>query len=170
MCCLKSIWRLRLPVDWPIGWRGCRHLMPSATASRPYLSAASRPMMPVSAFSTAQRLWHLRLFYGDLGINFALHFHVWHDRKLSHYWSDPEARMYIYLLLVGILITCLYLYYSGTYGWSESIRQGGFHLISIMTTTGFTSDNFQWLAHLFTVLPDLFIVLWCLCRLDWRRD
>ena len=90
------------------------------------------------------------------GINFALHFHVWHDRKLSHYWSDPEARMYIYLLLVGILITCLYLYYSGTYGWSESIRQGGFHLISIMTTTGFTTDNFSSLAKLFAVLPTVF--------------
>ncbi|MDB4260634.1 TrkH family potassium uptake protein [Porticoccaceae bacterium] len=77
------------------------------------------------------------------GINFALHFHVWHDRKISHYWSDPEARMYIYLLIGGVAITCLYLYYSGTYGWSESIRQGGFHLISIMTTTGFTTDNFS---------------------------
>jgi len=75
--------------------------------------------------------------------NFALHFHVWHDRKISHYWSDPEARMYIYLLIGGVAITCLYLYYSGTYGWSESIRQGGFHLISIMTTTGFTTDNFS---------------------------
>ena len=77
------------------------------------------------------------------GINFALHFHVWHDRKLSHYWKDPEARMYIYLLLAGILVTCLYLYYSGTYGWDESIRQGGFHLISIMTTTGFATDEFS---------------------------
>ena len=28
------------------------------------------------------------------GINFALHFHVLHDRKLSHYWADPEAKMY----------------------------------------------------------------------------
>ena len=77
------------------------------------------------------------------GINFALHFHVWHDKKLSHYLADPEARMYLYLLLGGIVITCLYLYYSGTYGWNESLRQGGFHLISIMTTTGFTSDNFS---------------------------
>ena len=32
------------------------------------------------------------------GLNFALHYHVWHDRRLSSYWADPEARMYIYLL------------------------------------------------------------------------
>ena len=41
------------------------------------------------------------------GLNFALHYHVWHSRKLQAYWADPEARMYIYLLLVGMVIPCL---------------------------------------------------------------
>jgi trk system potassium uptake protein TrkH len=77
------------------------------------------------------------------GLNFALHFHVWHSRRLSFYAQDAEARMYIALLLVGILITCLYLYFSGTYGWNESISQGVFQLISIMTTTGFTTTEFH---------------------------
>lgn len=77
------------------------------------------------------------------GLNFALHFHVWHTHRLSFYAKDAEARMYFALLLVGILVTCLYLYYSGTYGWNESIRQGIFQLISIMTTTGFTTTDFH---------------------------
>ena len=77
------------------------------------------------------------------GLNFALHYHVWHNRKLSYYWADPEARMYIYLLLVGMLITCSYLYYSGTYDQEESISQGIFQLVSIMTTTGFATAEFS---------------------------
>ena len=77
------------------------------------------------------------------GLNFALHYHVWHNRKLSYYWADPEARMYIYLLLVGMLITCSYLYYSGTYNQEESISQGAFQLVSIMTTTGFATAEFS---------------------------
>ncbi len=77
------------------------------------------------------------------GINFALHYAVWHDRELSFYWQDPEAKMYLALLAVGATITCLYLYYSGTYGWSESIRQGIFQLVSIMTTTGFATADFN---------------------------
>ena len=77
------------------------------------------------------------------GLNFALHYHVWHDRRLSSYWADPEARMYIYLLLVGIVITCLYLYYSGTYDAEESMTQGIFQLVSIMTTTGFATAEFS---------------------------
>ena len=77
------------------------------------------------------------------GLNFALHYHVWHNRKLSYYWADPEARMYIYLLLVGMLITSSYLYYSGTYNQEESISQGVFQLVSIMTTTGFATAEFS---------------------------
>ena len=77
------------------------------------------------------------------GINFALHYAVWHDRELSFYWTDPEARMYLALLAVGAAITCLYLYFSGTYGWSDSIRQGIFQLVSIMTTTGFATADFN---------------------------
>ena len=76
------------------------------------------------------------------GINFALHFSVWHDRTLSFYWSDPEARMYLTILLLGITIVCLFLYASGTYGLDESIIQGSFHLVSIMTTTGFATTEF----------------------------
>ena len=69
---------------------------------------------------------------------------VWHDRQaLSHYWQDPEARMYLYLLFIGIVITCLYLYYSGTYNWNDSISQGTFQLVSIMTTTGFATTEFN---------------------------
>jgi trk system potassium uptake protein TrkH len=77
------------------------------------------------------------------GINFALHYAAWHDRELSFYWTDPEARLYLALLAVGAAITCLYLYFSGTYGWSDSIRQGIFQLVSIMTTTGFATADFN---------------------------
>ena len=77
------------------------------------------------------------------GLNFALHYLVWHNRSLGSYWQDPEARMYIYLLLIGVVITCLYLYFSGTYGWNESISEGIFQLVSIMTTTGFTTTQFS---------------------------
>ena len=77
------------------------------------------------------------------GLNFALHFHAWHSRRPSLYWADPEARMYLFLLIAGAIITCCYLYYSGTYNGSESVRQGTFQLISIMTTTGFTTREFH---------------------------
>lgn len=77
------------------------------------------------------------------GLNFALHFHAWYRRSLGHYWRDPEAKMYLSILAVGALITCAYLYFTGTYNGNESIRQGLFHLVSIATTTGFVTDQFS---------------------------
>ncbi len=77
------------------------------------------------------------------GINFALHYTVWHDRALLFYWTDPEARMYLTILLSGMLIVCLFLYASGTYAWDDSIIHGTFQLISIMTTTGFATAEFD---------------------------
>lgn len=77
------------------------------------------------------------------GLNFALHYLAWHNRRLSFYWADPEARMYVYLLIFGMVVTCLYLYFSGTYDWESSISLGVFQLVSIMTTTGFTTTDFN---------------------------
>ena len=77
------------------------------------------------------------------GLNFALHYLAWHNRRLSFYWADPEARMYVYLLIFGMAVTCLYLYFSGTYDWESSVSLGVFQLVSIMTTTGFTTTDFN---------------------------
>ena len=77
------------------------------------------------------------------GLNFALHYLAWHNRRLSSYWADPEARMYVYLLIFGMAVTCLYLYFSGTYDWESSVSLGVFQLVSIMTTTGFTTTDFN---------------------------
>ena len=77
------------------------------------------------------------------GLNFALHYLAWHNRRLSFYWADPEARMYVYLLIFGMAVTCLYLYFSGTYDWESSVNLGVFQLVSIMTTTGFTTTDFN---------------------------
>lgn len=76
-------------------------------------------------------------------INFALHFTVWNERSLSSYLYDPECRFYLSMAALGVSITVFYLYISGTYGFEQSLLEGSFELISIMTTTGFGVTNFS---------------------------
>lgn len=90
------------------------------------------------------------------GLNFALHYYAWYRRSIGHYWRDPEAKMYLQILAVGALITSAYLYFTSTYGFEESVRRGLFQLVSIMTTTGFATDNFSAWP---TFLPFLLIFL-----------
>lgn len=79
------------------------------------------------------------------GVNFALHYVVWRSGSVWHYFSDPEVKFYLWCLLIGILITISYLYFSSTYDFSGSAINGSFELISILTTTGFgVADYSQW--------------------------
>lgn len=77
------------------------------------------------------------------GINFALHFLGWNDRSLRHYLQDPECRFYLAWILIGATITVLYLYFSNTYDFNESLLHGSFEFVSILTTTGFGTTDFS---------------------------
>ncbi len=77
------------------------------------------------------------------GINFALHFFSWQERSIRHYLGDPEFRFYTGWVILGIIVTCGYLYISDTYGFTDSLLQGSFELVSILTTTGFGTADFS---------------------------
>lgn len=110
----------------------------------------------IGHFDNPAIMWICIAFMIISGINFALHYLAWHNRRLIFYWNDPEARMYLLMLLAGALITCGFLYYSGTYNGEESFLHGTFQLVSIMTTTGFATENFSAWP---TFLPFFLLVL-----------
>jgi len=77
------------------------------------------------------------------GINFALHFTAWRKASMQHYFKDNELRTYLFLLLVFSLLVTIALFATGTFdSLPASLRHGTFHVISVMTTTGFTTDPF----------------------------
>lgn len=79
------------------------------------------------------------------GVNFALHFAVARKLDFRHYWRDEEFRTYIFIVLTLTFICSGYLYLSETSDWKASIINGLFHVVSIGTTTGFTSEEyFNW--------------------------
>ena len=93
------------------------------------------------------------IFMVIAGLNFGLHYYTFARRSLRHYYRDTEARVYFYLLLSSLVVVTLGLFLWNQYSGSDSIRQGVFHTISIMTTSGFTIDNFStWPAHLAFIL------------------
>lgn len=77
------------------------------------------------------------------GINFALHFVAWREKSLRQYLRDPECQFYIRIIFLGVTIVVSYLYYSGTFGFTQSLLQGSFELISVLTTTGFATSDFS---------------------------
>lgn len=77
------------------------------------------------------------------GINFALHFTAWKSRIFTHYLGDAESRFYISCLLAGTVITVTFLISTDTYSIPSSILHGAFQVVSLVTTTGFATENFS---------------------------
>lgn len=112
--------------------------------------------MPTGGFSTRNlSIAHYDSLYLDIvfmvfmvvaGINFSLHYQMLRGRPLA-YWRDPECRFYLLSLFCLILVVSLSIYGPVYSSLGESLRYGTFQIISILTTTGFaTADYNQWPA------------------------
>ena len=77
------------------------------------------------------------------GVNFALHFTAFRRRRLTPYLKDAEFGTYILILFTVSLITIGYLHFSETFDSAqESVIEGLFQVVSIGTTTGFTTQEY----------------------------
>jgi trk system potassium uptake protein TrkH len=85
------------------------------------------------------------LFMVISGANFSLHFVALRRRSLHPYWEDSEFRTYAGFLVVVSVITVSYLYLTHWYDLQQSLIHGIFQVVSIATTTGFTTaEYFAW--------------------------
>jgi len=77
-------------------------------------------------------------------INFARHFLAIRRVTLRPYLDDPEARTVVLVLTVSVLFVAGLLYWHGTYGeYIVALRHAAFTVVSIASTTGFVSANYE---------------------------
>lgn len=78
------------------------------------------------------------------GINFGTHFLAFRKLSLAPYRSDPEARTYVVVLALSVLGIAYFLLASGVYpNFRTALRYSAFNVVSIATTTGFSSTDFS---------------------------
>jgi trk system potassium uptake protein len=77
------------------------------------------------------------------GVNFGLHFAMVRQRRLSAYWKDAEFKTYMLVLMSVSVVTIAYLLFTHTFeSPAESMVEGLFQVVSIGTTTGFTTQEY----------------------------
>jgi trk system potassium uptake protein TrkH len=76
------------------------------------------------------------------GLNFSLHYRTLKG-NLTSYWFDPEARFFIIVIILGAIIIGIDIFFFKGYSFSLAIRKGLFQVVSIITTTGYTTDDYQ---------------------------
>lgn len=79
------------------------------------------------------------------GVNFSLHYRGLSGR-ISSYWQNEEFRFYVLLTAFSIFTIVFFNLIYNTYGsFGQTLRTGFFQVVSIITTTGFgTADFDQW--------------------------
>lgn len=90
------------------------------------------------------------------GCNFALHFSALSGRSLKNYWRDPEFRVFIFVQFSLVAVCFLFLsqqrYYASE---TETLNQAFFHVVSMASTAGFSTDS---LANWPSFLPILLML------------
>lgn len=75
-------------------------------------------------------------------MNFSLYYKIWRgDWQAFH--DDVEHRYYLLILFIAACLIFTNLYFSGYLSFSDSLRHSIFQAVSVGSTTGFASDDFN---------------------------
>ena len=108
--------------------------------------------MPTGGFSTKNTsVAHYNSAYIDTviivfmvlaGINFSLHYQFLRGRTLA-FWKDSECRFFLGAVIVLTLVVSFDVYGSIYDSVGQAIRYGSFQVVSIVTTTGFATADYE---------------------------
>ncbi len=84
----------------------------------------------------------ITVFMFFAGINFALHFYALRG-KFSKFTNSTEFKFYLMVIFVSIAVVTLALIRSGGYSVPDSLRYASFQVVSIMTTTGYATADYE---------------------------
>lgn len=110
--------------------------------------------MPTGGFSTkTASIAHYDRVYFDAvfiffmllaGINFSLHYQMLRGKPLA-FWRDSECRFFLGVVPVLVAVVSFDVWRDVYGGIGESLRYGAFQVVSIVTTTGYaTADYEKW--------------------------
>jgi trk system potassium uptake protein TrkH len=102
----------------------------------------------VAAFDSAYVETVIIVFMFLAGTSFALQYRVIYGcfgpgKEWKGFWKDEEFRFYLLLIVGAIFLVAMNLQLQGDYTPRGGLRTASFQVVSIITTTGFCTDNFD---------------------------
>lgn len=82
-------------------------------------------------------------FMAIAGISFVQQYRLWVEGRPGMFFRDFEIRHYAAVIVITGILTAAVLAFNHEYGMERALRTGLFQVTSIMTTTGFATDDFE---------------------------
>ena len=97
----------------------------------------------IAYFTSPYIQWVIIIFMFASGINFSLYFLLL-QKRFKDFIADEEMRMYTLITVISALAMSAALYFSGMFrGFEDTLRRTFFHVVSVMTTTGFIVEDYN---------------------------
>lgn len=87
--------------------------------------------------------WVITVFMALFGVNFSLYY-LMLMRSFKRVFKDEEMRMYFLVILVAVIIITINIWPLFPGKPSDAIRHAAFQVVSIITTTGFATHDFNY--------------------------
>jgi trk system potassium uptake protein TrkH len=97
----------------------------------------------IAAFQNPRIEYVLILFMLLAGVNYTLHYRLWTEWKPKQFFFDPELRFYFLVVLLATLALSANLTFQSRQIPSLAFRHSLFQVTSMITTTGYVTDNFD---------------------------
>ncbi len=100
----------------------------------------------IAFYSSPWIEWAIIFFMFAAGTNFALHYMAYKKRSLKSYIKNAEFKFYVGIILVATFLIAINLTPDAggaIMGWEEKIRTAFFQVVSILTTTGFATADYN---------------------------
>lgn len=116
----------------------------------------------VAAFDSAYIEWVITIFMFVAGISYPLIYRALANRSLLTIGKNEEFRLYAGVAIASIIfvVVDLMLHWHGSFG--DNLRSAAFNSVSLLTTTGFASENFDvWPAAAHVLMMCLMMIGGC---------
>ncbi len=100
--------------------------------------------MSVEEFASPLLEWAIILFMAISGMSFFVLLRIFGEGSVKEPLKSSETKGYYSFLLIGTLLVCFILFKEGNIeGIHGNLRAGAFQVVSIMTSTGYSSTDFN---------------------------
>ncbi len=97
----------------------------------------------IAYFTSPYIQWVIIIFMFASGVNFSLYFVIL-KKKFREFFHDEEFRSYLAITVFAALAMSWSLYFAGSFkGIEHMLRRTFFHVVSVMTTTGFIVEDYN---------------------------